>query len=128
MKKMKLEEESLRAAVYKLMKELESRQNNDESNSDTEEASEMPAHQNDVDMKHLVPLYVEESDEWPKHVTISSIRNSTVRYYRKLDSYKGSWHPIMAKMSGDYYKINKNNHFVWTNQNVVGRMLKWTLN
>ena len=128
-KKMKREEESLKAAVYKLMKEIESRQNNDECNCDSEEASEiLPAHPNDVDMKHLAPLCVEESEEWPKHVTISSIRNSTVRYYRKLDSYKGSWHPIMAKMSGDYYKINKNNHFVWTNQNVVGRRLKWTLN
>ena len=75
-------------------------------------------------MKHLAPLYVEESDEWPKHVTILSIRNGTVRYYRNLDIYRGFWHPIMTKMSGDYYNTNKNNHFVWTNQVVVGKDVK----
>ena len=83
-----------------------------------------PPTKNDVDMLHLAPLCVDESENWPEHVTLSSIRSGKVRY-RRNHGFEGSLDPSeMASMSGDYYKCYKNNHFVWTNQLFVG---KWTI-
>ena len=121
-KKMKIDE-SLEAEVEKLVASLPNQQQYD-FDSEGSEASELPADENDVDMLHLAPLYVDESEDWPQHVTLQMIRSGKVRYHRNY-GFEGSWHPSqMASLSGDYYRYNKNNHFVWTNQLVVGKCVE----
>jgi len=125
------EKASQNAGVAKLMasRQFASQQYTEDSNNDSEgsegsatESPELPAHPDDVDMTHLAPLCIDESDDWPKHVTLKSIRNGSVRYYRNHDDYRGSWDPSqMASVSSDYYKYNGNNHFVWTNQLFIGK-------
>ena len=127
-RKMKLadyqkEKVSPNAAVAKLLAmaakcQQYTEDSNDESDgSEATESPELPAHADDVDMTHLAPLCIDESDDWPKHVTLKSIRNGSVRYYRNHDDFQGFWDPSqMASVSSDYYKYNGKNHFVWTNQ------------
>ena len=76
---MKLDEASLKAEVEELTASLPNQRQYD-SYSEGSEASELPANENDVDMLHLAPLYVDESEDWPQHVTLSSIRRGRARY------------------------------------------------
>ena len=70
----------------------------------------------EVDLTHLAPMHVEETADWPK-----PIRNSNVQLWINLN-FGGDWKEEMRDLNNDYYKSN--NHFIWTNQLVVGRGIK----
>ena len=65
------------------------------------------------DLKHLSPLIV-VNDESQKLLT-SPIRTEANRNFQGAGITKMSKEDVFS----DYYKFNKNNHFVWTNQNVI---------
>jgi len=69
----------------------------------------------EVDLMHLAPMFVEETEDWPNAVNISDVR--LIRNGNFGEGWK--WNEEMRDVSSDYYKFN--DHFVWTNQLVVGR-------
>ena len=88
------------------------------SNDKEEEAMDQggengPGSPQEVDLMHFAPMYVQDTDEWPKPVRMSKIR------LRRNENFSGDWKVEMRDANDDYYKSN--NHFVWTNQLVVGR-------
>ena len=66
------------------------------------------------DLKHLSPLTVVDKD-WPKLLTspISKVN----RNFQDTGIAEKAKRNIFSK----YYQSNRNNHFVWTNQNVIKR-------
>ena len=70
----------------------------------------------EVDLTHLAPMHVEETADWPK-----PIRMANVQLWINLN-FGGDWKEEMRDLNNDYYKSN--NHFIWTNQLVVGRGIK----
>ena len=73
----------------------------------------------ETDLKHLAPVQVEETNDWPKPIRISNVR------LRRNENFDGDWKEEMLDVNSDHYKTE--DHFVWTNQLVVGRE-KLTLN
>ena len=68
----------------------------------------------EVDLMHLAPMFVEETDDWPNAVNIEDVR--LIRNGNFGEGWK--WNEEMRDVSSDYYLFN--DHFVWTNQLVVG--------
>ena len=97
-----------------------SRVNRSRSESDDEEEEAMdqggenaPGSPQEVDLLHFAPMYVQDTDEWPKPIRMSNIR------LRRNKDFGGDWKEEMGGIDSDHYKSN--NHFVWTNQLVVRR-------
>jgi len=90
------------------------RENDDEEeeamDQNGENAPESPV---EVDLMHLAPMHVEETADWPKPVRMSNVR------LRHNENFGGDWKEEMRDLNNDCYKSN--NHFIWTNQLVVGR-------
>ena len=68
------------------------------------------------DLKHLSPLIIEENYEQNiltnQHIS-KKINESFQADKCTIDEI------VMQDIFSDYYKTNENNHFVWTNQNVI---------
>ena len=62
---------------------------------------------------HLAPMCVEDTDDWPKPIRMSNIQ------LRRNENFRGDWKEGMGDVHADIYKSS--DHFVWTNQLVVGR-------
>ena len=86
----------------------------------------------EYDLKHLSPLIVVDKD-WPKLLT-SPIKTEVNRnfqgtgplfkqFFKAQEPFSAIPVSIAEKTKrdifSDYYKFNRNNHFVWTNQNVI---------
>merc|ERR1719317_797741 len=67
----------------------------------------------EVDLKYLAPVRVEETHDWPKPIRISNVRLG------RNKNFDGDWKEEMRDVNSDHYKTK--DHFVWTNQLVVGR-------
>ena len=67
------------------------------------------------DLKHLSPLIVVDKD-WPK-LLASPIRTEVNRNFQGIGIAEKAKRDIFS----EYYQSNRNNHFVWTNQNVIKR-------
>ena len=66
-------------------------------------------------LKHLSPVIIEEED-WQNILTnpITTITNESFQADKCTIDEKDK-----KDIFSDYYKTNRNNHFVWTNQNVI---------
>jgi len=67
----------------------------------------------EIDLMHLAPMHVEETADWPKPIGISNVR------LRRNENFGGDWKEEMRDVNSNHYKTK--DHFVWTNQLVVGR-------
>jgi len=84
--------------------------------SDEEEAMDEgsePGSPVEVGLKHLAPVQVEETRDWPMPIRISNVRLG------RNEKFDGDWKEEMLDINSDHYKTE--DHFVWTNQLVVGR-------
>ena len=84
----------------------------DEEAMEESEESE-PGSPVEVDLKHLAPVHVEETHDWPKPIRISNVRLG------RNENFDGDWKEEMRDVNSNHYKTK--DHFVWTNQLVVGR-------
>ena len=60
----------------------------------------------EVDLMHLAPMFVEETEDWPNAVNIEDVR--LIRNGNFGEGWK--WNEEMRDASSDYYKFN--DHFV----------------
>ena len=70
-----------------------------------------PLSPTEVDLTYLAPVRVEETADWPEPIRMLNV------WLIRNDNFDGEWKEKMK--DHDYYKSN--DHFVWTNQLVVGR-------
>jgi len=67
----------------------------------------------EVQLMHLAPMHVEETANWPTPIRMSNVR------LRRNENFDGDWKEEMGDVNNNHYKTK--DHFVWTNQLVVGR-------
>ena len=67
----------------------------------------------EVQLMHLAPMHVEETANWPTPIRISNVRLG------RNENFDGDWKEEMGDVNNNHYKTK--DHFVWTNQLVVGR-------
>ena len=68
------------------------------------------------DLKHLSPIIIEENDG----KSILTDQHISKKMNKSFQADKCSIDEnVMQDVFSDYYKMNENNHFVWTNQNVI---------
>jgi len=67
----------------------------------------------EVELMHLAPMHVEETADWPTPIRISNVRLG------RNENFDGDRKEEMRDFNNDHYKTK--DHFVWTNQLVVGR-------
>ena len=66
-----------------------------------------------LDLKHLAPISLEgEVYRWPEP--------NRLPIYKKVNKkFRGEVTKVMKRVFSNYYKLNQNGHFVWTNQLVI---------
>ena len=93
--------------------------NSSDADGDKDDVDDLVSKMSDVtinkkyDLKHLSPLIVVD-DESQKLLT-SPIRIEANGNFQGTRIAENAKQDIFS----DYYKFNENNHFVWTNQNVI---------